>query len=256
MDSICNAISDLKSKISNKEIGNDLIVLLGIEQICNDFDLVDYGSTSSSITNRTRYKASQFEATSEEELGKVSEVLDLREKFESMYDLDQMEDEWLDEGKSIEEIAEETEKLYQEFLSKQGIDLPADVVETSNDTEEQNEEEVQVGGAYNALEDFKYIVKQGSRFGYHFMLCLNNLSDIKATQLQQEIFRHKFVFQVSGDDSITLFASKIASKLPEHICQYSDTLEQYSLRPFIHEGVNWDGWDIDANGDAINSNLL
>lgn len=256
MDSICNAISELKSKISNKEVGNDLIVLLGIEQICNDFDLVDYGSASSSNSNKTKYMASQFEAKSEEELGKVSEVLDLRDKFESMYDLDQMEDEWLDEGKSIEEIAEETEKLYQEFLSKQGINLPSEDDETKTDTEEQYIEEVQVEGAYNALEDFKYIVKQGSRFGYHFMLCLNNLSDIKATQLQQEIFRHKFVFQVSGDDSITLFASKIASRLPEHICQYSDTLEQYSLRPFIHEGVNWDGWDIDANGEAINSNLL
>lgn len=110
--------------------------------------------------------------------------------------------------------------------------------------------------SYNASEDFKYIIKQGSRFGYHFMLCLNDLSDLKVTQLQQDLFRHKLVFQISADDSIALFASKSASRLPEHICQYSDSLEQYSLRPFIHEGVNWDGWDIDEKGDAINSIIL
>ena len=107
--------------------------------------------------------------------------------------------------------------------------------------------------SYNALEDFKYIVKQGSRFGYHFLLCLNDLSDLKATHLQQDLFRHKIVFQISADDSIALFASKIASRLPEHICQYSNALEQYSLRPFIHEGVSWDGWDIGPDGEAVNS---
>jgi len=257
MDSICEAISDLKAKILNKESGNELIVLLGIEQICNDFDLIDYGGSTTSRTNSPKYSASQFEAKSEEELNKVSEVFNLREKFESMYDMDELEDKWLDEGKSLEEISEEIEKLYQKFLSEQGVDLPVadnDIV----DEEIHNEvvqSEAETVGAYNALEDFKYVVKQGSRFGYHFMLCLSNLSDIKPTQLQQELFRHKFVFQVSGDDSITLFASKIASKLPEHICQYSDTLEQYSLRPFIHEGINWDGWDIDANGEAVNSNI-
>ena len=125
--------------------------------------------------------------------------------------------------------------------------------EAYEDVQDNAQEETDM--SYNASEDFKYIVKQGSRFGYHFMLCLNDLSDLRATQLQQDLFRHKLVFQVSADDSIALFASKIASRLPEHICQYSDTLEQYSLRPFIHEGVSWDGWDVDSNGEAINSIL-
>ena len=84
---------------------------------------------------------------------------------------------------------------------------------------------------------------------------MNNLSDIKGTQLQQELFRHKLAFQLSADDSVAVFSSRIASKLPEHICQYSDTLDQYSLRPFIHSGVSWDGWDVDSNGEAVNSIL-
>ena len=88
------------------------------------------------------------------------------------------------------------------------------------------------------------------------MMIANDLSDLKPTQLQQDLFRHKLVFQISADDSVALFASKVASRLPEHICQYSDSLEQYSLRPFIHDGVTWDGWDIDENGDATNSILL
>lgn len=256
MENICGAIAELKNKIMTKENGNELIVLLGMEQICNDFELVDYGGSTSSVSVKSSVDVSKYEATSDDELKIVSDILNMREKFESMYDLDEMEDKWLEEGKSIEEIVDETEKLYKEFLAKEGIELPIDELATSDKTDDipEADNETQIG-IYNALEDFKYIVKQGSRFGYHFMLCLNNLSDIKPTQLQQELFRHKFVFQVSGDDSISLFASKIASKLPEHICQYSDTLESYSLRPFIHQGVTWDGWDIDSSGNAINSDI-
>ena len=257
MDEIFGAISEIKNKIMNKEIGNDLIVLLGMEQICNDFDLVDYSGTSSS-SPKTNYNSKQFEATSEESVAVVNATIDLKEKFEEECSWEELEDKMLDEGKDLEEITEEYDKLYQEFLLKQGVELP---LETINDTyvekvQDEIEDNSFNGTAYNALEDFKYIVKQGSRFGYHFMLYLANLSDIKATQLQQDLFRHKFVFQVSGDDSITLFASKIASKLPEHICQYSDTLEQYSLRPYIHKGINWDGWDIDSNGEATNSTII
>lgn len=265
MSEICAAISSIREKIARKEIGNELIVMLGMEQICNDFDLIDFGGTSQSTVKTTSINAKQYEAKSDEELEQVNEVQDLDARFREEYGVDELEEKWLDEGKTLEEIAAEEDRLYQEFLAHLGMQLPDYEASTEDnrtasepEPNEVNEEEYEDNGddSYNASEDFKYIIKQGSRFGYHFMLCLNDLSDLKTTQLQQDLFRHKLVFQISADDSIALFASKVASRLPEHICQYSDSLEQYSLRPFIHEGVNWDGWDIDENGVAINNILL
>lgn len=265
MSRICAAISEIRNKLAQKEAGNDLIVMLGMEQICNDFDLIDFGGVPLSTSGgKPTPDAKQYEASSEEDLEQFHEVKDLSEQFKEQYDLDLLEDKWLDEGKSFEEIEIEEERLYQEFLARMGVEIPVEPIasEVSMDLPMPNfaesEDSVALLSAesdqsYNALEDFKYIVKQGSRFGYHFMLCLSDLSDLKTTHLQQELFRHKIVFQISADDSIALFASKIASRLPEHICQYSDSMEQYSLRPFIHEGISWDGWDIDSHGEAVNS---
>lgn len=261
MDEICHAISTIKEKIQNKQTGKDLIILLGMEQICNDFSLIDVTGTTS-IRTVSSFKSEKLEANTEEEKKKVEEVADLQNEFNAEYNIDELEDQWLDEGKTLEEVIEETEKLYREFLKNRGFkltekqesDAETETVEEQADSEETQENEVAV--AYNALEDFKYIVKQGSRFGYHIMLCVNNVADIKPTQLQLDLFRHKFAFQLSGDDSISVFSSKIATKLPEHVCQYSNALEQYSLRPFIHSGINWDDWDIDSDGEAINTNLI
>lgn len=258
IDQICDAISDLRQRIANKEYGNELIVLLGMEQICSDFELIDFSSPVSRSSFNTS-DTHKHEAKTEEQIAEVNEVIDLQAAFNEAYNIDELEDQWLEDGKTFEEIQEEEERLYLKFLSERGVDLPPETTGETEDDEEsvdQEEEQDPTRGAYNASEDFKYIVKQGSRFGYHFMLCLNNLSDLKSTQLQQELFRHKVAFQISTDDSIALFASRTASKLPEHICQYSDSLEQYSLRPYIHEGIGWDGWEIGPDGEAINAIIL
>ena len=264
MSEICAAILSVREKIARKEAGNDLIVMLGMEQICNDFDLIDFGGAHAPTVKSSSINAKQYEATSEEDLAQVNEVQDLYSKFAKEYDVDALEDRLLEEGKTTDEITAETARLYQEYLEKLGLGVPkeasaegeASAQQKSSEKAVEEESEDNDDASYNAAEDFKYIIKQGSRFGYHFLLCLNDLSDLKVTHLQQDFFRHKLVFQISPDDSIALFASKVASRLPEHICQYSNSLEQYSLRPFIHDGVTWDGWDIDEKGEATNTILL
>lgn len=262
LSEICSAISDLKNKIVQKEAGNDLIIMIGMEQICSDFELIDFSNsnpeTASSIT--TLFKADSFAVSTEEQQKEYEQVLNVEQQLADI--LEKIEEDGIEEGKSAEEIMQETEKAIEEFMKKQDL-LPEDHEDfsqsdvTQNAYPEENEMPDVVSREYNASEDLKYIVRQGSRLGYHFMLCLSDYSDIKSTRLQQEWFRHKLAFQISGDDSISLFASKVASKLPEHICQYSDTLEQYSLRPFIHPGVSWDGWEVDeTTGEAINPTIV
>ena len=122
------------------------------------------------------------------------------------------------------------------------------VKKDKNQVDTKKEEVVNVeknGGAYNAKEDFGFVIKHGSRLGYHFMMLLNNISDFKSTGLKMEYFRIKMSFMSSVDDSKLMFNNRSSSSLPEHVCQFDNSLEQYSFRPYLHEGVDWDGWYIE-----------
>ena len=105
--------------------------------------------------------------------------------------------------------------------------------------------------AYNAQDDLVYVIKQGSRLGYHFMAQLNTFADIKQCGFKPDFFRYKLAFQLSVEDSRGLFNNKVASTLPEHICQFDDSLERYSFRPYLHYGVGWEGWYVDENGVVV-----
>ena len=161
------------------------------------------------------------------------------------------------EGKSKTEIAEMLQKLELQFRNEEGYissDQETKQVpekETENIQHVEPEKEAKQGGAYNAKEDFAYVIKQGSRLGYHFLLDLNSFADLKQCGLKLEFFRYKLAFQVSVEDSRALFNNKIASVLPEHICQFDDTLEKYSFRPYLHKGISWEGWYVNENGEVV-----
>ena len=99
--------------------------------------------------------------------------------------------------------------------------------------------------AYNAQDDLVYVIKQGSRLGYHFMAQLNTFADIKQCGFKPDFFRYKLAFQLSVEDSRGLFNNKVASTLPEHICQFDDSLERYSFRPYLHYGGWMGSWYVD-----------
>lgn len=185
-----------------------------------------------------------------------------------------IEDECLEAGMSIEEIEKEIEKAREKFLTEQKAqsgtgaasgtdekaetldDEPEDAVETQKElfhaVEEEWEEEPH--GAYNGAEDFKSIVSMGSRQGYHFLMVLGDYADLKQTKLGINLFRHRMAFALSPEDSQMMFGTtRAASGLPEHICQYTNRMESFSFRPFIHEGIGWDGWDVDENGVSYNT---
>ena len=94
-------------------------------------------------------------------------------------------------------------------------------------------------------------MKMGSRMGYHFAMFLYNYSDLKMTGARLEWFRHRLSFQLSVDESRDIFSTRAASTLPEHVCEYSDTLYQFSFRPYLHGGLPWEGWTVDEQGTVI-----
>ena len=268
IDRVCDEIRALKDDIRNKKASNELIVLLGIDRICSDFDFIDNASGASASDEETIAAA---RAAREKEAVRSGAV--------AATDYDKAYDEWSKKqylawsrakkeataaGLSKDEIRSAGEKANKEYSEMYPAPKKEDFAsgEVSLLPEHDSIEATLAAGdgkgitqgAYNALEDFQYVVKQGSRLGYHFMLCLNTYADLKTTTLKVDLFRHRMSFQVSADDSRELFGNRNASALPERICQYHDTIEGYSFRPYMHNGIVWDGWEVDENGRAVDPN--
>lgn len=261
MDAVCDSIASLKKSLQEKTAEPALIVLIGMDRICMDFDFVD-GTAGTQAANPTKPAISEVRQNFVEK-GAVVDSEDAAKK--QQYALawlkrkKALKKELEAAGKSPAEIAELLPAEELKFRSEFGLGVIAEA-KKEPPKEEQSHEASQpapaptapASGAYNAKEDFAYVIKQGSRQGCHFLLSLNSLADLKQCGLKAEFFRYKLAFQLSVDDSRNLFNSKIASALPEHICQFDDGLERYSFRPYLHKGIEWDGWTVQADGTVIN----
>ena len=242
MDDICTEISSLKRELIEGKFEKKLIVLIGIDRICLDFDYITSESSNSNENIDTIDKA---RVKTEDD----QKRLDIFNSFNKMWGA--IESKLVEDGKSKDEIIrikKERRKQYVEENYIKKIELNKKVNPSKNLVFEKKSANKK---AYNAKEDFNFIVKQGSKLGRHFLLSLNSFADLKSTGLRLEYFRYKMSFQVSIDDSRILFRNKIGSTLPEHICQFNDTIESYSFRPYLHEGIEWDGWFV-KNGKVNN----
>ena len=206
LDEISDEILRLKEKIENRELGSDLIVLMGFERIFMDFSL------GTDINSRN---AESF----------VDSIIG---------------------SGGIVQTDGESEDL--SFLLDMDDDPDINMFEYSSDIQlgkKDNSSSLSQRTSRDVLADIEYIVKNGSRLGYHFMFVFSSVKEFKQTTLKFDWFRHKLGFQMSSEDSWEIFNSRIACGLPSHICQYSDSLNAYSFRPYIHNDISWDGWFID-----------
>lgn len=238
MEDICVEIKKLKESIVNGEVENKLIVLIGMDRICVDFDYIDDEPSSQEKKNSYSDAIDKGRVQSEDDRRKIEIINAFAKEWA------QIEPQLVEEGKTNEEIAAIKKERRKEFVSKNYV-KPKDSPMQAELKNDYRTEKTQTNKAYNAKLDFEFVIKQGSRFGRHFLLNLNSFADLRATGLKLEFFRYKMAFQLSVDDSRSIFNSKIASTLPEHICQFDDTLESYSFRPFLHEGIEWDGWYVE-----------
>lgn len=267
IDQVCDAIRMLVKKIRSKESGDDLIILIGIDRIYMDFEFVDQSGAgnfpSGTDFNSELNKSVQAQ---EQELVRRGAVAVTDEEKERA----QKAQKWIPErsrlinklkaeGKTKEQIDAEVKAAMDNFFrvsAQDGAEEHKDSSQQAKSTQPEAEQQPILDespeGAYDAQEDFAYVLKQGSRLGYHFVAVFNNFSDTKLANLRTDWFRHRLAFQVSTDDSLELFNKRIANSLPPHICQYSDALESFSFRPYLHQGITWDGWEVDENGNVVN----
>ncbi|MBQ3285678.1 MAG: hypothetical protein IJH40_08565 [Ruminococcus sp.] len=264
MDAVCDAIYELKQDITAKKSSDVLIVLMGIDRICMDFDYVDAGAAKPQEKKTVTIAELDAKFT---QSGAIVQTEEEEKKHQLLLKWTPIKRKLRAQAKAEGKTKEEIDLLLKEELAKlrveMGMEVPANSTQPAStidsakaDPEDQKQEETEKPaehqpGAYNAAADFVYVVKQGSRLGYHFMLNLSSPADLKATGLKKDFFRYKMAFQLSIDDSRDIFNTKIASGLPEHICQFDDTIEQYSFRPYLHSGVSWDGWYVSDTGEVV-----
>lgn len=280
---ICNKIFELKNALQESETEEKLIVLLGFENICADFEFVLKGAkqpappaagggASSAVLDALSSAAVKEDGEDEESAKLREQLLRLQRETASQEDGEEDDDDGFVDMSSLDFDA--LVRAQQAVLSvsqpetgagEKAAETPASVEADAAEAEAAAEvpaEEAAEGeaaseddgrpGVYNAREDLKFCVQQGSRRGVHFLAYFSSHADLKQTGLKLEWFRHRLSFRQSSDDSKLIFNTNAAALLPGHICLYSDMLERFSFRPYLHRGISWDGWGVDSDGRVLN----
>ena len=276
MEEICDAIRSVKKSLQNGEqLEEKLIVLLGFENVCADFEFA-MGQTSQkemvvTITNEAAemMQNATIDVSQEDEESKRRRQVFMEMQAKNSQD----EEEDLEDLEDLEKQFEMLKRQAEEIMrNKTSEAVSADSQHDADDDVKSNEAKVEnsekgepkksdetkeskeseATGLYNAKEDLQFCMKQGSRRGVHFLAYFTSYMDLKQAGVKLEWFKHRLSFKQSSDDSKLLFNTNAAASLPEHICLYSDLLERFSFRPYLHKGVAWDGWGIDDEGNVIN----
>lgn len=112
-----------------------------------------------------------------------------------------------------------------------------------------------LNGAYDARDDLKFILANGPRLGYHFIMCFGTTGDFQQSKIDISVFKHKLIFRTAKADAMSIVGSMnatVVSELEDHSFRYSNGLDSLSFRPYLHEGLSWDGWQL-AGGTVVNA---
>ena len=243
---VAKAIEKIYEDIKKRKKSNQLIVLLGMELLYKELndDLDEFNSSSSSFDIKPL-----LAKTSEEIDDAVRCNNDEKELAEMMDDFYEKGEA---EGRSEEELDAEFELVMQKYYDKKQGKNTSTVKFTTNENNITSEYKE----AIDYTDRFKFLLETGSRFGYHFMLVIDDFNNLRDMNLGKGLFNHRIAFKTkSSDISQTIFDSNRATKISRHMCFYSSSgssSQSFLFSPFLHKGVTWDNWTIDEKGNAVN----
>lgn len=133
---------------------------------------------------------------------------------------------------------------------KAGLDLLTQITmleqgEKMKEEEAFDEVDDSANTIYDARNDFSFILQQGSRMGYHFIVIFSSIEELNQCKLNISHFRHKIMFRNPKNDAAIVMGSANSSAIAElesHSFRYTDGLEAVSFRPYLHDGMTLDGW--------------
>ena len=215
---ICGQITDIKKAVQKRAVSEKLIVCFGYENLASDFDVLGDGATELTEQERTHSQRDTILPDMNEILQRFRECKDPEEKM-----------------RIKTEIAEYNQRVAEanKGLAQNGV-----------------EDEV-YGGIYDARADMEWIIKRASNYGLHFLFCFDRGRDFINLNLDENVFRHKILFPMSKDESISIMGSRKANEVGDGTCIYSNGKDSFALRPHIYRGVPCNGWMIDDNGNIV-----
>lgn len=209
---VCIQMKELRKAIENRIQGDRFIVFLGAETLFQEMGYLIPGSVVPKGSDDKRSRLANM-TIEKREPGQEDLITRLKRMKEA--------------GVSVKA----TEKTQEE---------PVETVAS-----------IEPNSAYDAREDFKFILTQGPRLGYHFILVYQSVGEWNQNKLDGNLFKHKILFRMPKADAVSINGSAGANdiaELPDHVFRYSNGINAVSFRPYLHPGLSWDGWMTDENG--------
>lgn len=211
---ICGQIADIKKALQKRTVSEKLIVCFGYENLASDFDILGDGATEPIKQEKTRPQ-------------RDSSLPDMNEILQRVRACDD---------------PEEKKRIVEEYNRRRA---------EAECMPDQNMDEDEDCSIYDARDDMKWIMKRASNYGLHFLFCFDQGRDFINLRLDENAFRHKILFPMSKDESISIMDSRKANEIGDGTCIYSNGKDSFTLRPHIYRGVPCNGWTIDDNGNIV-----
>lgn len=192
-----------------------MIVCFGYENLASDFDILGDGATEPVAQEKSRPQRDTSLPDMSEILQRVRECDDPEEK----------------------------KRIVEEYNRRRA--------EAENNAAQDDYGADEIGGIYDARDDVEWIIKRASNYGLHFLFCFDQGRDFINLRLDENAFRHKILFPMSKDESISIMGSRKANEIGDGTCIYSNGKDAFTLRPHIYRGVPCNGWTIDDNGNIV-----
>lgn len=209
---VCSQIRNMKSSIENKVEGDKYIFIFGTETLMMDMSY--QGANSRTEARRHNINNDSMLTFEKRDPGEM----DLNALLSSVT------------GNKKQEIESSNERI-PKAINK--VDVKS----------QENEE-------YDARADLKFIMMQGPRFGYHFVILFNTVGELNQSKIDVPLCKHKILFRMAKADAASIIGSSsanVVAELENHSFRYSNGIDALSFRPYLHPGLSWDGWSMNEN---------
>lgn len=214
---VCEQIRNVKSLIEHKIEGDKYIFILGTETLMMDM----------------RYQTGNSGQKVKQSSSNNNLILTIEKRAPGEMDLNTLLASF-PKGKKLESVSKNSDT--QELKKS---------VETESELYENVE--------YDARADLKFIITQGPRLGYHFVVLFNTVGELNQSKMDTSLFKHKILFRMAKNDVVGIIGSSsanVVAELENHSFRYTNGIDALSFRPYLHPGLSWDGWSMSGSNAA------
>ncbi len=213
---ICSGISAIKEDIQSRNVKPALIICLGYELLAGDLEIMGEDAELYELPSNNAPMDSSGFPDMNEIVEKINACSDPEEK---------------------RRIIAEYNRQKEEYNAKQ----------TTNASDGTSRQPT----IFDARSDLEWIIKRASSYGLHFLFCFDQGQDFINIRMDEHYFKHKILFSMSRDESLSIMSGRKASEVGDGVCLYTNGKDCYTMRPHIYRGVPCNGWIVDDKGKVV-----